>query len=126
MYKNQGLVLRPSFVTLRGPPSWILKLGGLESSGWRLISSYGKTKRIANFGKSNLEKKKKKKIIFFFFVFFNFLTIFERHLIVGSFYDFFCWIFRFLGIFFWIFWILFFILIFWIFLKMFLHFFGFF
>ena len=33
-------------VTLRLPP-WILKMGGLESSGWRKISSNGKTKRIA-------------------------------------------------------------------------------
>ena len=28
-------------------PHWILKRGGLESSGWRLISSIGKTNRIA-------------------------------------------------------------------------------
>ena len=31
------------------PPPWILKQAGLESSGQRLISSIGKTKRIAFF-----------------------------------------------------------------------------
>ena len=35
----------PMYVTLRGPP-WILKGSGLESSGQRLISSIGQTKRI--------------------------------------------------------------------------------
>ena len=32
-----------------GYPPWILKRGGVESSGRRLISSIGKTKRIAFF-----------------------------------------------------------------------------
>ena len=33
----------------QGTPPWILKRGGLESSGRKLISSFGKTKRIAFF-----------------------------------------------------------------------------
>ena len=36
-----------------GYPPWILKRTGLESFGWRLISSIGKTKRI----KKNWQKK---------------------------------------------------------------------
>ena len=32
-----------------GDPPWILKRGGLESSGWRLISSIGQTKGIVFF-----------------------------------------------------------------------------
>ena len=41
-----------------GDPPWILKRGVLESSGQRLISSIGKTKRIASlfFGKKNIFK----------------------------------------------------------------------
>ena len=35
------------------PPPWILKWAGLESSGQRLISSIGKTKRIAFFFSPN-------------------------------------------------------------------------
>ena len=41
-----------SSVTLVLPP-WILKRGGLESSGRILISSNGKTKRIAFFSESS-------------------------------------------------------------------------
>ena len=38
----------PSCITLRVPP-WILKGAGMDSSGQRLISSIGKTKRLAFF-----------------------------------------------------------------------------
>ena len=41
--------VRTSSVRLRVPPPWILKRGGVESSGRRLISSIGKSKRIAFF-----------------------------------------------------------------------------
>ena len=37
----------PAAVSRSGYPPWILKRGGLESSGQKLISSFGKTKRIA-------------------------------------------------------------------------------
>ena len=36
----------PSVCDAQGTPRWILKRGGLESSGRRLISSISKTKRI--------------------------------------------------------------------------------
>ena len=40
-------------------PPWILKRGGLESSGRILISSNGKTKRIAFFCLAKQKKKQK-------------------------------------------------------------------
>ena len=48
-YKTKGFPsVRPSFFPSRSCNTpWILKRGGLESSGWWLISSIGKTKRIA-------------------------------------------------------------------------------
>ena len=51
--------VRPGFRlrNAQGPPPWIVKRGGLESSGRGLISSIGKTKRIEFFG------KKKKKLL---------------------------------------------------------------
>ena len=61
--------LSSSFVTLRGPsppPSCILKQGGLESSGGRLISSIGKTKMIAFVSSSFRGKKNIFKIFIFF------------------------------------------------------------
>ena len=42
-------LLRPSTSRSGDPPPWILKRARLESSGQRLISSIGKTKRIAFF-----------------------------------------------------------------------------
>ena len=55
----------PMYVTLTGPP-WILKWAGLESSGQRLISSIGKTKRIYK----NWQKKYFKILRFFEDIFF--------------------------------------------------------
>ena len=73
------------------PPPWILKRDGLESSGRRLITSIGKTKRIENFfGKIFLFfkifwflKKKKRDFLRFFQIFqiLDFLTIFDNFLI---------------------------------------------
>ena len=61
-------------VTLRGPPPpWILKRGGVESSGRSLISSIGKAKRIALFfflpRKKYFQKFQIKKNILFFEIF---------------------------------------------------------
>ena len=49
--KLERMISVRSFVCMSrsGYPPWILKRGGLESSGRRLISSIGKTKRIAFF-----------------------------------------------------------------------------
>ena len=61
-------------ITLR-PPPWILKWGGLESSGQRLIASIGKTKRIAFFSaKKNKLKKHGKEA--FVEIFPDFLSFF--------------------------------------------------
>ena len=49
-----------------GYPSWILKWAGLESSGQRLISSIGKTKKKAFFQ------------LTLFFLFFKILRFFEQ------------------------------------------------
>ena len=77
-------------VMLRGPP-WILKRAGLESSGQRLISSIGKTKRIEFF----LFLLKKSVyfqileifyfILFFFFNFFSCILVFFWEFLCGSF-----------------------------------------
>ena len=80
-----------------GYPSWILKRGGLESSG-RIVSSwYWKTKRkvfffLSFFGKTKKNKKKinKMKIDFLrFFEIFGFLDHFWHFFVFGLFYGFF-------------------------------------
>ena len=104
-----------------GYPPWILKRVGLESTGWRLISSIGKTKRIAFFfGKKKYAQNVQ---IFLKWFFKDFLTFFCRFLDFLTFSIFlgFLWVFwvfwdifwdflRFVGFFldfldFWIFWI---------------------
>ena len=71
---------RPSSITLRLPPPWILKRDGLESYGQRLISSIGKkNKRIEKKWKSGFLK------LFQIFRLFNF---FQKKLdLFGFFYD---------------------------------------
>ena len=72
--RQEVFVLRPSVrVSRSGAPPWILKQGGLESSGRRLISSIGKPKGIAFF-----YPEKKKWFSEFFFRFSDFLTIFDN------------------------------------------------
>ena len=62
-------------VSRSGDPTWILKQGGLESCGQRLISSIGKTKGIALFyfffflRQKNIFQKKKKETKWFFEIF---------------------------------------------------------
>ena len=62
-------VLRPS-VTLMVPPTpppWILKRGGLQSSGQKIISSIGKAKRIQKKISAKKERIKKGKNDFWIF-----------------------------------------------------------
>ena len=77
---------------------WILKRGGLESSGWRLISLIGKTKRIAFFfllAKLNISKfsdfleKSDFFICWRFFICSDFLQFLTFTKILGFFIDFF-------------------------------------
>ena len=79
-----------------GPPPWILRWGGRDSSGQRLISSNGKTKKIAFFlrGKiffekfqiENSTKEKWNNIGFFtFFTFFPFWDILRFFVLVIGF-----------------------------------------
>ena len=69
---------RISFVLLllrqvRTTPPWILKRAGVESSGRRLISQIGKTKRIAFFFQWNF---------FFFFIIFRLFGFFGIFLMI--------------------------------------------
>ena len=86
-----------------GYPPWIMKRGGLESSGQRLISSIGKTNRIEFFsvGKKKLKKKIRKSDFFkrFFKIFWNFKFFYHfwrKKMIFGVFVDF-CELFNFRG-----------------------------
>ena len=90
-------------VTLRPPHPWILKRAGLESSGWRLISSIGKTKRIA----FNFSAKKFKNVQLFWgvklifgknFIILNFFHIFEIFEILWDLFLDYFWIFNFFKI----------------------------
>ena len=82
--------VRPS-VKIRGTP-WILKWGGLESSGRRLISLKSETKRIAFYFSSKKNKTKtlmKKKWFFFRFSKFWIFGLFLDLLVFDEFSDFF-------------------------------------
>ena len=59
-------------------PPWILKRGGLESSGQRLIPLNGKTKRIAFLFDLYTEKNKKKKKIYLGIVSVGLRSVFDR------------------------------------------------
>ena len=79
---------RPFDFVLRnahGIPRWILKWGGLESSGRRLTSSFGKTKRIAFFFFGEKKIFSNFQIFWDLSRFSDFLTIFENFLIFGVF-----------------------------------------
>ena len=109
---------------------WILKRGGLESSGRRLISSIGNTKRVAFFFWQkkyfqNFQIFWKKSDFLRFFQIFEFLTIFGFFGFFNGFLDFFEIFWIFLGFFFdfRLCFFLGFFLLFWIFLFNFLDFF---
>ena len=63
--ERRSTVLLLLCMSRSGDPPWILKRGGLESSGRRLISLIGKTKRIAFFFFSAKKKNLFKKISIF-------------------------------------------------------------
>ena len=110
---NPKLERRISFVrasvrpSRSGDPPWNLKRAGLESSGWRLVSSIGKTKKITFCfffqRKKKIQKKINKKNDFLrFFEIFGFFDHFWKFLDFLVFYGFFNFFCNFLG-FFWIF-----------------------
>ena len=94
---NRRISVRPSVLrplSHSDHPPWIMKRGGLESSGWRLISAIGNTKRIAMFSeeKKILKKKsdflKKSEFLKIFYIF-GVLAIFDNFWILGVVYGFF-------------------------------------
>ena len=80
-----------------GYPPWILKWGGLESSGQRLISSIGKTKRIGFF---SAKTKYFPNFQIFWFEIFWYFWIFWPFLTIVGFFEFFIDFWIFFGFFF--------------------------